>query len=72
MQQYPDHPTALYLLGWSAELAGRNDEAIAAHERMITIDSRWNHALGRSHIAAGRTVDRLNMPRREGVSTTWN
>lgn len=60
-EQYPEHAAALFLLGWSAALAGRYDEAIAAHEKMVTINSRWTYALGRRYAMAGRRDDALRI-----------
>jgi tetratricopeptide (TPR) repeat protein len=57
VEQYPDDATALFLLGTSAALMGRYDEAIAAHEKMVAIDPGWLHALGSTYALAGRKSD---------------
>lgn len=57
--EYPDNPTALFVLGTSASMMGEHEEAIAAHEKMVAIDPSWRFALGRSYAVAGRTADAL-------------
>ncbi len=60
-EQFPDHPIPLNVLGTSLRYLGRYEEAIAAHERMASINPRWRATLGTTYASAGRTEDALRI-----------
>jgi tetratricopeptide (TPR) repeat protein len=55
--QFPDNPIPFYVMGKSAFALGRQDEAIAAHEKMVSLNPRWRGTLGVTYALAGRTED---------------
>jgi len=54
IEQYPDHPLALLVLGRSAAESGLYDEAIAAHEKMTSINPSLKASLGHTYAVSGR------------------
>jgi eukaryotic-like serine/threonine-protein kinase len=60
-EEYPDHPIPYFVLGSSLAEVGRFDEAIAAHETMVSVNQRWIHPLGVTYALAGRRDDALRI-----------
>jgi TolB-like protein/Tfp pilus assembly protein PilF len=57
IEQYPDHPIALLVLGRSAAESGLYEEAITAHEKMASINPSLKAALGHTYAVSGRLED---------------
>jgi serine/threonine-protein kinase len=60
-ERFPDHPILLLVMGRSALELGRHDEAIAAHERLASIDPRWRFAIGVTYALTGRKADAMRI-----------
>ena len=73
IEQYPDHPIALLVLGTSAAALGKYDEAIAAHEKMASLNPFLKGALGQTYALSGRTDDALRILREIEAkpATSW-
>ena len=57
IERYPDHPIALLVLGRSAAESGKYDEAIAAHEKMASLNPFLKGGLGHTYAVSGRLND---------------
>jgi serine/threonine-protein kinase len=73
LEQYPDHPIVLFVLGVAASELGHTDEAIAAHETMAEVNPFWKFALARTYAVAGRTDDARRIASElEQQPSPWN
>ena len=63
VEQFPNSPTAHWVLAESAARLGLYDEAIAAGERLFQLNPNWGARLGRMYAWAGRGEDALRIAR---------
>ncbi len=73
-EQYPQSRVAHFVLGQSAGRLGLYDEAIAAHEKMVTFSMAYIPYLGHTYALAGRGEDALRIVRELEAQppTPWN
>ena len=69
----PDYPVGLYVLGSALASQGRDQEAVAAHERAAAASPQWRFALGVTHAMAGREAEARAVARDlEANRTVWD
>jgi tetratricopeptide (TPR) repeat protein len=57
LELQPDNPSALLVLGMAQSAAGRHEQAIATHLKMVQLDPSLKWELGVSYVAADRNED---------------
>jgi predicted Zn-dependent protease len=57
LERWPDNPVGLQVLGTVLADAGRYDEAIKAHEEMVSVNPAWRGRLARTYVQAGREAE---------------
>jgi serine/threonine-protein kinase len=57
LERYPENATVRFVRGAAAAQLGLYDEAIAAHEKAVSINPAWIGALGVTYAKAGREED---------------
>ncbi len=74
LEHFPDHAVGLLVLGIAYANKGMYEDAIALHEKVVTINSSWKWALGRTYADAGREEDaqRILAELEEEEVTPWN
>jgi TolB-like protein/Tfp pilus assembly protein PilF len=74
LEHFPDHAVGLLVLGIAYANKGMYEDAIALHEKVVTINPAWKWALGRTYADAGREEDaqRILAELEEEEVTPWN